>query len=399
VFVRAPAIVRSILQEPGTPLAPVAGSAGPPGFDFSRVRVHTDARAADAASAVGAAAFNAGEHIVFGVDRFQPSTAAGESLLRHELTHIVQRRGDLAIDTDRTGHQAVHESEADAGVLAVHGSPARGMLRSPESKVLNWAARWLERRGAKYVTKHIAKHTREIAGKAVHSIFKNPREIKYLLKGALREAGEIAARKGEKAAATVIEESVIKITKQQTSTPGKVRWVIQKAFGKAIGTEGERVLTIVLDQSGRIVTAYPAGRFLALGLGVAAVETLTAHTADAAETYNASVDREISLRTAANRAAEDDSSWEEWIPIIGDLWGGSLNVGEDRLLAAGREQEKREKVLAATVESVVADIEHELQKSLGPEERAQVAESVQATITSGAALTSELLEEENADTP
>src|SRR5262249_40874555 len=61
------------------------------GHDFSRVRVHNDARAAEAAEAVGAYAFTVGDDLVFGAAQFAPRTHAGKRLLAHELGHVVQQ--------------------------------------------------------------------------------------------------------------------------------------------------------------------------------------------------------------------------------------------------------------------------------------------------------------------
>jgi hypothetical protein len=63
------------------------------GRDFSRVRVHSDARAAASAQAVGARAYTVGEHIVFGAGELAPHTAPGMHLLAHELAHVVQQDG------------------------------------------------------------------------------------------------------------------------------------------------------------------------------------------------------------------------------------------------------------------------------------------------------------------
>ena len=61
--------------------------------DFSRVRVHTDARAAASARAVDAHAYTVGSHIVFDRGRYAPATAGGQRLLAHELAHVVQLGG------------------------------------------------------------------------------------------------------------------------------------------------------------------------------------------------------------------------------------------------------------------------------------------------------------------
>jgi outer membrane protein OmpA-like peptidoglycan-associated protein len=69
---------------------PAASSAGIPA-DFGQVRVHTDARAAESASAVGALAYTVGQDIVFGAGQYQPQSTAGKRLLAHELAHVVQQ--------------------------------------------------------------------------------------------------------------------------------------------------------------------------------------------------------------------------------------------------------------------------------------------------------------------
>lgn len=60
------------------------------GYDFSQVRVHTDAKAVEAASAVNALAYTVGKDVVFGAGQYAPETSAGRRLLAHELAHVVQ---------------------------------------------------------------------------------------------------------------------------------------------------------------------------------------------------------------------------------------------------------------------------------------------------------------------
>lgn len=59
--------------------------------DFSGVRVHTDARAAEAAREVNARAFTVGKDIVFSEGEYVPETNVGQRLLGHELTHVIQQ--------------------------------------------------------------------------------------------------------------------------------------------------------------------------------------------------------------------------------------------------------------------------------------------------------------------
>ncbi|MFZ2498180.1 eCIS core domain-containing protein [Methanosarcina sp.] len=61
------------------------------GYDFSGVRVHTDAKAAEAAHAVNARAFTVGRDIFFGTSQYAPGKRQGKRLLAHELTHVIQQ--------------------------------------------------------------------------------------------------------------------------------------------------------------------------------------------------------------------------------------------------------------------------------------------------------------------
>ncbi len=63
--------------------------------DFGSVRVHDGGRAASLASSVNARAFTLGRDIVFGSGQFSPTTAAGRTLIAHELTHVLQRNRSI----------------------------------------------------------------------------------------------------------------------------------------------------------------------------------------------------------------------------------------------------------------------------------------------------------------
>lgn len=63
------------------------------GFDFSKVRLHTDASAAASARALNARAYTVGNDVVFSTGSYAPQTIQGKRLLAHELTHVVQQSG------------------------------------------------------------------------------------------------------------------------------------------------------------------------------------------------------------------------------------------------------------------------------------------------------------------
>lgn len=90
-----PSIVNRALMAPGHSLdAQTRGFMEPRfGHDFSSVRVHTDSLAGESARSVNALAYTLGSHVVFGAGQYAPHSAAGRRLLAHELTHVVQQRG------------------------------------------------------------------------------------------------------------------------------------------------------------------------------------------------------------------------------------------------------------------------------------------------------------------
>jgi hypothetical protein len=67
------------------------------GHDFRQVRVHTDARASEAATAINARAFTMANHILFRSEEYAPDTPMGRRLLAHELAHVVQQRGGPSV--------------------------------------------------------------------------------------------------------------------------------------------------------------------------------------------------------------------------------------------------------------------------------------------------------------
>ena len=88
----APPIVHQTLGGSGRPLdaATRADMEGRFGYDFSAVRIHADARAAESAKSIDAFAYAVGNDIAFGEGQYAPQSEAGQRLLAHELTHVAQ---------------------------------------------------------------------------------------------------------------------------------------------------------------------------------------------------------------------------------------------------------------------------------------------------------------------
>lgn len=89
-----PPIVHEVLRSPGQPLDPATRAFMEPrfGHDFSEVRVHTDAKAAESARSVNALAYTVGRNVVLGEGHYAPRARTGRSILAHELAHVVQQR-------------------------------------------------------------------------------------------------------------------------------------------------------------------------------------------------------------------------------------------------------------------------------------------------------------------
>ena len=96
--IAAPPAVREALRSPGRPLDPATRAFMEPrfGYDFSGVRVHTDAAAHRSARDLNARAYATGHDIVFGEGELDSGTREGRTLLAHELTHVVQQQGQEA---------------------------------------------------------------------------------------------------------------------------------------------------------------------------------------------------------------------------------------------------------------------------------------------------------------
>lgn len=63
------------------------------GFDFSQIRIHTDASSVGMNESINAQAFTHRNDIYFNTGKYAPETQDGKQLLAHELTHTVQQTG------------------------------------------------------------------------------------------------------------------------------------------------------------------------------------------------------------------------------------------------------------------------------------------------------------------
>ncbi len=133
----APPIVHEVLGSAGHPLDGTSRSYFEPrfGHDFSKVRIHSDARASESAQPVNALAYTVGRHIAFASGLYQPRTASGQRLLAHELTHVVQQQSWSTPQSSlRIGPAAdAQEHEAQRTALAMGQEELNSTQDAPES--------------------------------------------------------------------------------------------------------------------------------------------------------------------------------------------------------------------------------------------------------------------------
>jgi hypothetical protein len=138
--VTAPDVVHQALRAPGRQLdgATRRDMESRFGENFGDVRVHTDVRAAESARAVNAHAYTVGRDVVFAAQRYAPQTPQGRRLLAHELTHVVQQRGGVAVQgklsIGEPGDRFEREADAVADAVTEGTETATVQLRTGFSR-------------------------------------------------------------------------------------------------------------------------------------------------------------------------------------------------------------------------------------------------------------------------
>jgi len=143
---RVAPVVHEVLNSPGQPLdATTNATMGSRfGHDFSKVRVHADGRAAEAAEELNSHAFSLGADIVFGLGQYSPATHSGQKLLAHELTHVVQQDAGPASSEVQLNPSHHFEQEADnaAERVAAGGPGAFAPQMSAAPPSIQRVAKW-----------------------------------------------------------------------------------------------------------------------------------------------------------------------------------------------------------------------------------------------------------------
>ena len=120
------------------------------GHDFSGVNVHTDSNADRLSRSIGAKAFTTGSDIFFKQGAYSPGSSDGQSLLAHELTHVVQQDGQAPAGGKLTVGPAndSYESEADSVASSLDSAGAMATAqRMSEEEALQMKRDDVQRQG------------------------------------------------------------------------------------------------------------------------------------------------------------------------------------------------------------------------------------------------------------
>jgi Domain of unknown function (DUF4157) len=132
-----PEVQRAITHAARTSGQPIPAPARAPleqamGAEFGEVRVHADQRADELARSLQAKAFTTGRDIFFRRGQYEPSNRAGQRVLAHELTHVVQQTA-----AGRAGGEALvqrllgFEFETDWGIHGIKNPAKNGTAKKP----------------------------------------------------------------------------------------------------------------------------------------------------------------------------------------------------------------------------------------------------------------------------
>src|SRR5258706_4440912 len=105
------------------------------GGGFGEVRIHNDGNAAALNTELESLAFTRGNHVFFAPGQFNPRSAAGQRLLAHELTHVIQQTAGPARTRDASPG-CVIQRQWTGGGGSFGGGGASGSWDEPEIELV-----------------------------------------------------------------------------------------------------------------------------------------------------------------------------------------------------------------------------------------------------------------------
>ena len=245
------------LKVGGQPLDPATRAFFEPCFgrDFSQVRVHTDANAAETARALSARSFTINQDVIFGAGEHAPDSADGRKLLAHELAHVVQQHGRQQTTDElftiarkkKTGAEQIYE--------ALFVKPPTGKARR------KWRDKATRSEPTTSADEIMSKFRSALANEAsnpmkLHGITTEKTSKSEMERLALEARHAIVAKFGSHIATPSSEEElpdrVQALTEAQTSQKSYIKeWVASRLFSwttvgdYCIGPEDKRVQAVI----------------------------------------------------------------------------------------------------------------------------------------------------------
>jgi hypothetical protein len=202
------------------------------------------------------------------------------------------------------------------------------------------------------VEQHILEHAEEVVAKATHTVFKaglGKDQILALIKETIKKGG-----------APVLSEM---------SESGAFAFVIEKEFSQEIGSAGQKILRVVVDREGRVVTAFAVNKLLERvaikGLLVSAQLAVVIFMLSILEAEAEAA--ESDTRRRYKRIA-DDQSWFE----TGLEWLGPFGLFESTLIGL----EPNFDQIAARTNLALMAAAKELNRPLTAEEQAVIRQAI-----------------------
>jgi hypothetical protein len=232
------------------------------GYDFTRVRVHSDQRAAESARAIDARAYTAGVNVVFGAGQYAPASTEGRRLLAHELAHVVQQSGshDGARATNPQSRSLVRSRSTSRAVQRDENKASAAARRESLNAIDNWEMEGNRAIGRyrNWLTHNMILFLGDLlsSGKGATAIddMKGP-FVKNVIQTMVGDAGS-----------TIVKLAGARFGGQQLAklflTAGAAKW-LGGIVGFVIGAIAETLIGELLDQTNEIIRAT-AGQIDAL---------------------------------------------------------------------------------------------------------------------------------------
>lgn len=284
-----------------------------------------------------------------------PSSTNGQYLFDREQINLYSyARGNPTGFFDQSGYSSSSVLSRAAVALA------RQFFRQAGTRTARRIARTINRTALRRMQRdgipegifeHVLEHTGNVAGKAAHGLFReglDSRQITQMME-------------------TTLERGLTPVLSERG---GRLSFVIEREFTEEIGTSGERILRVVVDTEGRIITAFPVrtltARISVNGLSVAvgsALAIVSAHLTLVTEAAQA--------HYAEREEREGSMDLEDWLLEGVGLFDPTGIVGSGTRLP-----EVNWEMIDQDTQELIFRSEHDLQRSLSPEERTLIRQQI-----------------------